>query len=296
MADSLRVLVTGGTGQVGQELTTYSWPEGTQIFAPSRQELDLVDEIAVARFFEKSRPDIVVNSAAYTMVDRAETEVASAFAANALGPAILAELTAKAGIPLIHVSTDYVFDGKADDAYTEDDITKPANVYGASKRAGELAVLSGNPHSIIVRTAWVFSPHRSNFVKTMMRLASEKPLVSVVGDQLGCPTSARDLASALATIALRMATDKDAPTGLYNFVNDGSTTWAGLAREVMKNMPDGGIPVQEITTSDYPTPAARPANSRLDTHRIQRDFGINPRAWQQAVQETVSELIQQGAK
>lgn len=296
MPEPLRILVTGGTGQVGMELKAYGWPQGTQVLSPTRDELDLADITAIGRYFEQHQPDVVINPAAYTLVDRAEDEVAEAFRANALTPAILAELTAKAGIPLVHVSTDYVFDGKANRPYREDDTTNPANVYGASKRAGELAVLSGNRRSVVVRTAWVFSPHRGNFVKTMMRLAADKPSLGVVGDQLGCPTSARDLAAALATIALRMAADKDAPTGLYNFVNEGSTSWAGLAREVMKNLPDGGVPVSDITTADYPTPAVRPANSRLDTQRIVRDYGIRPRRWEQAVQETVAELIQQGAQ
>jgi len=294
MAKPLRILITGGTGQVGQELKAYDWPEGTACLAPTRAEMDLVDAVSVARYFEENRPDVVINPAAYTQVDRAQNDVAQAFRVNALGPAILAELTARAGIPLVHVSTDYVFDGKADHPYTETDPASAANVYGASKHAGELAVLSGNPRAVVVRTAWVFSPHGNNFVKTMIRLAGEKPSLGIVGDQHGCPTSARDLASALASIVLRMAADKDAPTGLYNFVNDGSTTWAGLAREVMKHLPGGGVPVSDISTADYPTPAVRPANSRLNTLRIQRDYGIIPRHWKVAVQETVSELIAQG--
>ncbi len=295
MADRVRILVTGGTGQVGLELQSHDWPAGVEILAPRREELDLGDEASVRRFFAENALGAVINPAAYTQVDRAETEVAEAFRANALAPALLAELTAAAGIPLVHVSTDYVFDGTSERPYVESDATHPTNVYGASKHAGELAVLSGNPRSVIVRTAWVFSRHRSNFVKTMMRLAASKPALSVVGDQHGCPTSAHDLAKALATITLRHIDDAKAPTGIYNFVNQGSTTWAGLAREVMKNLPEGGVPVTDITTADYPTPASRPANSRLDTRKIGQDFNITPRNWEQAVQETVAALTQQGA-
>lgn len=296
MADNARILVTGGTGQVGLELQAHNWPQGVEILAPARDVLDLGDEASVRSFFAANSLDAVINPAAYTQVDRAETEIAEAFRANGFAPALLAELTAKAGIPLIHVSTDYVFDGSATEPYSEDVTTNPANVYGASKRAGELAVLSGNPRSVIMRTAWVFSRHRNNFVKTMMRLAADKPALSVVGDQHGCPTSARDLAQALATITLRHIQNVDAPTGIYNFANQGSTTWAGLARAVMTHLPNGGVPVSDITTADYPTPASRPANSCLNTQKISRDFGITPRSWEQAVQETVAELTQQGAK
>lgn len=290
MADTTRILITGGQGQVGTELRQLDWPAGMDIVAPDRQALDLSDITAVRAYFAANAFDAVIHPAAYTAVDKAETEIAEAFAVNALTPALLAELTKSAGIPLVHVSTDYVFDGEAEGPYTEDHPTAPANVYGASKRAGELAVLAGNPRSAIVRTAWVFSAHRANFVKTMIRLASERSELKVVEDQHGCPTSARDVACALATITLRMIEDTSAPSGIFHFANEGSTSWAGLAREIMASLPDGGVPVLSITTSDYPTPARRPANSCLDTRRIREDYAITPRKWQIAVQETVAEL------
>lgn len=167
------------------------------------------------------------------------------------------------------------------------------SVYGASKLAGELAVLSGNPRSVVLRSAWVLSAHRANFLKTMLRLAADRPALRVVGDQHGCPTSARDIAAALKTITLRMIADEDAPTGVYHFVNAGETTWAGLASEIFAASAATGGPsatVKAISASEYPTPAKRPSNSRLSTEKLICDFGITPRPWQAAVAEIVQEL------
>lgn len=295
MAEShgVEILVTGGAGQVGLELQAADWPAHVRIHAPDRSELDLTDAEAVASLFASRRYAAVINSGAYTAVDKAEGEVAAAFAANAMGPAVLADMTRAAGVPLIQVSTDYVFDGSAESEYVENDPVAPLGVYGASKLAGELAVRTGNPRSVVLRTAWVLSRHRANFLKTMLRLAADRPGLRVVDDQRGCPTSARDIASALKTITLRMIDDEAAPTGVFHFVNAGDTTWAGLAREVFALSQARGGPsaeVEGIATADYPTPARRPANSRLSTQRIQREYGIVPRPWQAAVSEIVDEL------
>lgn len=285
------ILVTGGAGQVGLELQRVVWPEDVRIHAPTRDQLDLTDAGAVARAFEATPFTAVINPAAYTAVDKAEDEAAEAFAANALAPAILADLTRKAGIPLIHVSTDYVFDGSGTRAYVETDPVAPLGVYGASKLAGELAVSSGNTRSVVLRTAWVFSAHRGNFLKTMLRLGAQNASLRVVDDQRGCPTAAADIAAALAVISLRLMDDAEAPTGIYNFVNAGEASWCELARDIFAAEGRTNAPtVIGITTADYPTRARRPANSRLSTDKLTRDFAIRPRPWQEAVREVVAEL------
>ncbi len=296
MAEATHILVTGGAGQVGLELAAADWPDHVRLHLPTRDQLDLGDAGAVAALFAETPFAAVINSGAYTAVDKAETEIAAAFSANAMGPALLAQATKSAGIPLIQVSTDYVFNGSADRPYVEDDTVAPLGVYGASKLAGELAVRSGNPRSVVLRTAWVISRHRANFLKTMLRLAADRPALRVVDDQHGCPTGAADIAEALKTISLRMIADPDAPTGVYHFVNAGDTTWAGLAREVFALSAARGGPsatVEGITTADYPTPARRPANSRLSTDRITADYGIVPRPWQTTVSDIVDALSQQ---
>lgn len=294
--DLVDILVTGGAGQVGLELTRVVWPAHVRLHLPSRSELDLADAASVRALFAATPFKAVINSGAYTAVDKAETDVAAAFAANAMGPAILAEATRAAAIPLIQVSTDYVFDGSGDSKYNETDPVGPLSVYGASKLAGELAVRTGNPRSVVLRTAWVLSPHRTNFLKTMLRLAVDRDALRVVDDQIGSPTSAKDIAAALADITLKMLADPQAPTGVYHFVNGGSTSWAGLAREIFAlSAVYGGstAQVEGITTVEYPTPALRPSNSQLSTLKITRDYGVTPRPWQDAVAEIVAELYQE---
>lgn len=293
MAEVVHILITGGAGQVGLELQSADWPEGVVLHTPTRAELDLSDVSSVKAAFASAAFSAVINSGAHTAVDRCERETAAAFAANAVGPAVLADATREAGIPLIQVSTDYVFDGSKHGLYVETDPVAPLGVYGASKLAGELAVRSGNPRSVVLRTAWVLSSHRANFLKTMLRLAAERPTLRVVGDQHGCPTSARDIAAALKTIALKMIANANAPTGVYHFVNDGETTWAGLATEIFSLSAALGGPsatVESIPSSDYPTPARRPTNSRLSTEKLYRDYGIAARTWQAAVAEIVTAL------
>lgn len=299
MADPIHILLTGGAGQVGLELQAADWPAGVLLHAPTRAELDLGSPASIQAALSSTPFAAVINSGAYTAVDRAESEAAAAFAANALGPAVMADATREAGIPLIQVSTDYVFAGSKDGPYFETDPVGPLGVYGASKLAGELAVLSGNPRSLVLRTAWVLSVHRANFLKTMLRLAVDQPNLRVVADQHGCPTSARDIAATLKTIALAMIAEPASPTGVYQFVNAGETTWAGLASEIFALSVATGGPsatVQGIPSSEYPTPARRPTNSRLATEKLTRDYGVVPRSWRDAVAEIVAELQVERAK
>ena len=289
------ILVLGGAGQVGTELQALSWPDGVRVHAPGRADLDITDADAVAAALAARDYRAVINTAAYTAVDKAESDVVAAWRLNALAPAILAAATASQSIPLVHVSTDYVFAGtKPHGAYAPDAPIDPQSVYGASKAAGELAVRTGNPRHAVVRTAWVVSPHRGNFVKTMLRLAAERDALTVVDDQHGCPTSATDLAAALATIAQRMAGEADAPTGTFHCVNAGDTTWCGFAEAIVAGSARRGgrsVPVKGIPTSAYPTPARRPANSRLSTDSLTAAYGIAPRAWQAALDDILDRLV-----
>lgn len=288
-----RLLITGGTGQLGIELLRATWPSDVEVIAPGRDEIDLGSRQSIQNLIDGQAWDCVINSAAYTAVDAAEDDPGNAFIANCQGPAWLAEATARARIPLVQVSTDYVFRGDGTQPYAEDDPVGPVGVYGASKAAGELAVRTINPRSVVLRTAWVLSAHRSNFLKTMLRLAVSRDSLGVVADQHGCPTAAVDIAEALMTIALRLMDDSSAPIGTYHFVNSGEATWHELALEIFRLSGQYGGPTAEvkpITTADFPTKAKRPANSRLSTAKIGQDFGIVPRDWRSAVADIVAEL------
>lgn len=288
------VLVTGGSGQVGRELGRYAWPKGWAARVITRAELDLTDTAAIAATVAERPWAAVINAAAYTAVDKAEIDQVTAWAVNALAPAAFAQACRTANVPLVQVSTDYVFDGTKQDAWEEDDPVAPLGVYGASKLGGELAVRSSGARHAIVRTAWVVSAHGANFVKTMLRVSAEQSALRVVDDQHGSPTSAADLAHALATVATRMADDAHAPTGVFHFANTGLTTWCGFARAVFAGAAARGRPrpeVEAITTADYPTLAKRPANSLLATARIEQAYGIRPRPWAAALDPILDELI-----
>jgi dTDP-4-dehydrorhamnose reductase len=237
-----------------------------------------------------------VNVAAYTAVDRAEAEISRAWRLNAWAPALLAHEACKLGIPIVHVSTDYVFDGASQEPYQPLDPVHPLSVYGASKEGGEQAVRTANARHVILRTAWLVSANRTNFVKTMLRLAKDNDSLRVVDDQIGCPTSACDLAGAIRTVVLHHITgDGDGPYGTYHFVNAGSTTWFDLARAIMAEARRRGacsVPVEPIQTAHYKTAARRPLNSVLSTETLTRDFGIRPRAWQVALGEILNALIE----
>lgn len=295
----MRILVTGVTGQVGHELSRLQWPVGVEIVAASRRDLDLAQTDAIEPYIAGGGFDAVINPAAYTAVDKAETDLVTAWKVNALAPAVMAAATRKAGIPLLGISTDYVFDGTGAAAYTEDDPIGPVGVYGASKAAGEMAIRTGNPRHVILRTSWVFSAHGANFVKTMLRLAADRPSLGVVDDQRGCPTAAGDIAATIAAMALRLVADPQAPVGTYHFSNAGPVTWCGFAREIFSQWQALGYAVPEvkaITTADYPTPAKRPANSVMAGAKLDRDYAIKPRPWRDALADVLSELAPETKK
>ena len=288
------ILVTGGSGQVGGALVRLA-PAGMEIVAPGRATLDLADPAALVEMVGARSWAAVVNCAAYTAVDKAEGDVVAAWQINALAPAALAAATAAANIPIVQLSTDYVFDGSSTAPYREDDPVAPLGVYGASKLGGEQAVRTANPAHVILRTAWVVSATGSNFVRTMLRLAADRPHLRVVADQRGCPTSADDIARAIVAIVGQLGTS---PYGTCHFVNGGEATWHDLAEAVFARAAIHGRPapsVEPIATSDYPTPAARPANSRLATAKIGRDYGIVARDWHVAVDEIVDTLVKDTA-
>lgn len=289
----MRVLVTGTRGQLAMSLAAEARRvSGIELLALGRPTLDLETPSGIRSVIAAAAPDLVVNAAAYTAVDKAEADAARAFAINRDGAAAVAHAAATLNVPLIHLSTDYVFDGSKATPYVEADSTAPLNVYGQSKRGGEIAVLAACPSALIFRTSWVFSPFGANFVKTMLRLGSERPALRVVSDQFGNPTSALDIAAAILHIAPELVA---APRmgGIYHLANTGSTSWFGLAQAIFAEGArlGGRVPALEpIPAADYPLPARRPANSRLDTAAFTRRFGLVLRPWREAVAETVRGL------
>ena len=290
----MKILVTGHEGQLAQSLRERS-SNAMQVVTLGRPQLDIADIASVEKAIADCRPDVVVNAAAYTAVDRAESEASAAFAVNAVGAENVARAAAKAGLPIIHVSTDYVFDGTAATPYRESDATAPQSVYGHSKLEGEKKVAAANPAHVIFRTAWVYSVHGHNFLKTMLRLAADRPQIRVVADQLGTPTYAPDIAAGIQAAIERIAADPSASSwrGVFHLVAAGEASWAGFAREIFNESVEVGGPgaeVVEIGTADYPTPARRPANSRLCTQRFEETFGLKLPAWQDGVRRCVRRL------
>ncbi|RUN74641.1 dTDP-4-dehydrorhamnose reductase [Sphingomonas sp. TF3] len=288
------ILVTGASGQLGTELRRAALPAGYAIHALDRAALDLTDTAAIAAKLAERPWAAVINGAAYTAVDKAESDQVTAWAVNTMAPAAFARACAVAGIPIVQVSTDYVFAGDKDGAWEVNDPIAPLGVYGASKLGGELAVRTSRARHAIVRTAWVVSAHGNNFVKSMLRVGATRDELGVVDDQHGSPTSAADLAAALLTITVRLIEDDAAPTGIFHFSNAGAVSWAGFAREIFaQSSARGGAVagVKPIATTDYPTPAQRPANSLLSHDAIRTAYGIEPRAWQDALSEILDELI-----
>jgi dTDP-4-dehydrorhamnose reductase len=289
-----RLLVTGASGQLGRELCGRAAGQGFVVAAFPHAELDVGDAAAVGHAVAGA--DVVVNAAAYTAVDRAEEERDLAFRVNADGPRHLARACAARGVPLVHVSTDYVFDGGKRGAYVEDDAVGPINVYGASKEAGERAVREELDRHAILRTSWVYSSHGHNFVRTMLRFAAERDEFNVVADQHGCPTSAGDLANAILAVATSLEAGEGVP-GTYHFAGSGATTWHGFAGGVMELcLPEGQRRPElvPIPASAFPRPARRPANSVLDCRKIQETFGVVPRPWREALAEVGRELKRAG--
>lgn len=291
---SLRLLVFGGDGQVGSALRCGNWTD-TTVTALTRRDADLTDSAAVTAAVRGIPCDVVVNAAAYTAVDRAEQDAATAWTVNRDGAGHIAAACAAAGRPLIHLSTDYVFDGTKAGPYTETDPVRPLGVYGASKAAGEEAVRAACKRHLIVRTSWVFGVHGANFVRTMLRLGEERDHLRVVADQTGCPTAACDIAAMIRTVAARLATQgADTRHGTVHFCGAPATTWHGFAGTVFSERERlTGRPaprVEAITTAEYPTPARRPANSVLDTARLKAWFGVDAPDWRPALAATVAAL------
>jgi dTDP-4-dehydrorhamnose reductase len=291
----MRVLVLGGSGQLGTQLRTLALPQGVQLLAPTRTAVDLGDPAAIRRLIAAEPWRVVIDAAGYTNVDRAESEEHLAFAINAQAAACLAEETGKRGIPLIYVSTDYVFDGGKGAPYKETDAAAPLNAYGRSKLAGERHVSAANSRHVILRTAWLYSPYGTNFVRTILRLAQERERLPVVFDQLGCPTSARDLAKACLDIALFCAAKPDHENyGLYHFAGAGAATWFEFANAILETAAGRLSRLPElvpIPSARYPSPASRPADSRLDCTAVQNAFGLAARPWRRALAETVDCLL-----
>jgi dTDP-4-dehydrorhamnose reductase len=293
-----RILVFGGGGQLGRALAerAESVSADASLQVLTRAEADIADAAAVARAFDRIRPSLVINAAAYTAVDRAESEEKLAFEGNALGPYHLASLCARDHIPLFHISTDYVFSGEGSRPWREDDPTAPQNAYGRSKLAGEWAVLATHPDSHIFRTSWVFSPWGHNFVKTMLRLAKDRDELSIVADQKGCPTYAPDLADALLQIAIAKLGGRRFKTGIHHFSNQGATDWAEFATTIFGMSARHGGPrptVKPIASKDYPTPATRPAWSVLDLTATVDEFGLEIPPWTDALGRCLETLRQQ---
>ena len=285
------ILVTGGTGQLATALAA-----SPGIHRVGRPDFDFDHPETIEATFRAAAPRIVVNAAAYTAVDAAENDADAAYRANRDGPAILARLCAEADIPLIHISTDYVFDGAKPDPYTEADPVAPQGVYGASKLAGEQAVIASGAKAIILRTAWVYAATGKNFVRTMLTVGKTRDRLTVVADQHGCPTAAADLGDAILAIIARLDATGWQPDykGIFHAAGAGATTWFGLAVATFEEAARHGAKVPEVApimTADWPTPAKRPANSRLDCTRLHDVFGIRLPHWRASLTRTVDTIF-----
>ena len=287
------ILVTGGSGQLATSLAEAG---GDRVRRVGRPQFDFSEPDTIRRTFAAVGPAMVVNAAAHTAVDAAENDVEASEHANLHGPRLLAELCAGKNIPLIHVSTDYVYDGNKGAPYVETDATAPGGVYGRTKLAGEDAVLAANPRTIVLRTSWVFSPHGKNFVRTMLNAQLKTSTLRVVADQQGSPTSAPDLARAILAIVARIEAEgwQDRFAGVFHASNAGATTWHGLAVATFTEAERHGRAMPEvaaISTADWPTPARRPPDTRLDGAKLQRVFGVALPPWQGSLARTVDALL-----
>ncbi len=290
----MRVAVIGKSGQLARSLAE-AIPAEVELACLGRQDIDITSQTGNLDALASYRPDILINASAYTAVDKAETDHAGAFALNELGAARLAGFAAEHGIPLIHVSTDYVFDGTASKPYLETANTAPLSVYGHSKLAGERAVARILAKHIIVRTSWLFSAHGSNFVKTMLRLGRQSASLRIVSDQHGRPASAHELAANIWLIAKDVAgrTDEASCWGIYHYADAGETTWADFAEEIFASSAAKLVQrpqVTKVTAAEYPTPAARPRYSVLDCSKIERVFNVRPKRWTESLEEVLRKI------
>ncbi|MDB5395913.1 MAG: dTDP-4-dehydrorhamnose reductase [Rhodospirillales bacterium] len=290
----MHVLIFGKAGQVARELGNLAWPATWRSTLLGRDDCDLMLGGSAAAAIATHKPDLVINAAAYTAVDKAESDRAAAFRLNADAPGEMAAATAAVGIPFLHISTDYVFDGKSDRPYRETDPCAPLSAYGASKLAGEIGIRQYQPRHIILRTAWVFSPYGANFVRTMLRLGGERDELAVVGDQIGGPTAAADIARTLARIAQAIGNGADA-FGTYHYAGMPFISWHGFALGIFARMSAAGMKVpntvREITTAEYPTAAPRPGNSRLGCGAISKDWDIDQPSWEDALDHCLATLL-----
>jgi dTDP-4-dehydrorhamnose reductase len=295
----VKILVTGKNGQVGFELLRALAPLG-EVIGVDHAECDLADADAIRALVRRVAPDVIVNPAAYTAVDKAESDRETAFAVNAEAPRVLGEEAARLGAFVVHYSTDYVFNGTKNGAYLETDVPDPQSVYGHTKLEGERALAVANPRHVVLRTSWVVGAHGGNFAKTMLRLAADRDRLTVVADQFGAPTSAALLADLTAHLVRQHAArgSEPFPYGTYHVVAGGETNWCDYARFViaeaqaagrqLKVTPEAVLP---LTTADYPTPAKRPANSRLDTARFRDTFGLRLPDWQEGVRHVLQQIL-----
>ena len=291
----MKILCVGGQGQVARALNELANARGLELLAQGRPELDLLKPTNIRAKLESYQPNFVVNAAAYTAVDAAETDLDAARDLNHIAAGMLAEITAQMGIPIAHLSTDYVFSGQGTEPYRETDSVAPTGVYGQTKLDGEIAVAQKNPKHLILRTAWVYSATGKNFVKTMLRLAADREELTIVDDQFGNPTSALDIAAAILSIC---ATVIDAPDfsawGTYHLAGTGTTSWAGFATEIFNQSKAKGGPsaiVTPIPSEAYPTPAKRPANSRLSCRKLEAEFNITLPPWQNSLDVVLERLL-----
>lgn len=288
----MKILLTGCAGQLGRELKRSLASLG-ELVACDRRQLDLAQPEALRAAVRTVVPTIIVNAAAYTAVDKAEAEPAAAEAINTVAPGVLAEEARRIGALLIHYSTDYVFDGAKPAPYTEGDVPAPLSAYGRSKHMGELAIAASGARHLIFRTSWVYGLHGANFMKTMLRLGRERDELSVVGDQIGAPTWTRHLADVTALVLARHDLP-NLPGGLYHLAAAGETSWHGYAEAIFAAAQAAGLldkspVVRRITSADYPLPAARPANSRLDCSRFRRDFGLALPDWRTGLTDCLAD-------
>ncbi len=296
----MRILVTGLNGQVAKSLAERGRNRGRKVALVGRDQVDLAsfDPNKFAKIIARERPDVIISAAAYTAVDKAESEPELAYAVNANAPGQLAASADKMGIPLIHLSTDYVFAGGGSAPWREDDPTAPKSVYGASKLEGEKFVQAATDNCVILRTAWVYSPFGANFVKTMLRLASSRNEVGVVADQFGNPTSSLDIADGILAVSQNLISNQDrALRGVFHMVGSGESSWAEFAEAIFAASVARGGPVakvRHIATSDYPTPAARPNNSRLDCSKLLQLHGVKLPHWEQSLDTVLERLIDSG--
>lgn len=291
----MKILVTGAKGQLGTEILRQAEAQGFSHMGVDLPEWDITSQERVNTLIASYGPIVVVNAAAYTQVDRAELEPDAAWAVNADAPKYLAEACSLQDVPLIHISTDFVFDGTQNRPYTEEDPIGPLSVYGTSKAAGEAHVRERLDRHLIVRTSWLYGVYGNNFVKTMLRLATERETLRVVNDQMGCPTCAADLAAAILVLCKAVYGAPTVAWGTYHYCGEGVTSWYGLAKAAIEMAADR-IPlrmktIEPIATEQYATPAKRPAYSALNCSKIRRGFGITQRPWRESLQETIDILV-----